>query len=100
MALRLVLMVFPRVLLVVLYLSASFVQRDYGGLLMPLLGLIFLPATATVYAWIANSQAQLSGSYLAALVIALLIDMGAWSEVTRPKPKPRGMVAKPEPPLD
>jgi hypothetical protein len=67
---------------------------------MPLLGLIFLPATTTAYAWIVNTRRPLSGSYLAALVIALPIDMGAWSEATRSKPGPGGMVSKPEPPLD
>jgi ACR3 family arsenite efflux pump ArsB len=100
MALLLVLMVFPRVALVLLYLSANVVQRAYDGVLAPVLGLVFLPATTTAYAWIANTHHPLSGSYLAAFVIALLIDMGAWSEATRSKSKPRGMVANPGPPLD
>jgi len=85
MALLLFVMVFPRVALVLLYMSSHVIQRAYEGLLVPALGLIFLPATTTAYAWIVNMHQPLSGSYLAALVIALLIDAGAWSEATRPK---------------
>jgi hypothetical protein len=100
MVLRLVLMVFPRVALVLLYLSGNAVQRAYDGALVPVLGFVFLPSATTAYAWIANAQYPLTGSYLAVFVIAMLIDAGAWSEVTRTKAKPRGITVKPGLPDD
>jgi hypothetical protein len=81
----LVAMVFPRVTLVLVYLSSDLIQRAFAGLLMPVLGFLFMPATTAAYAWIVGGRHPISGSYLAALAIAVLIDAGAWSEATRPK---------------
>ncbi len=100
MVLLLVAMVFPRVTLVLMYLSSDIIQRGYSGLLMPVLGLIFMPATTAAYGWIVGGHHPLSGSYLAALAIAVLIDAGAWSEATRTKPKPRGFTSSSTMPYD
>lgn len=85
MALLLAAMVFPRVALVMLYLSSQLIQRAYHDLLIPVLGLIFLPSTTIAWAWVVSLGEPLSSSHWAVLVIALLIDGGAWSEATRPK---------------
>ena len=71
-----VLLAFPRVVLVLIYLFTTMLQHAYHGLLVPLLGFIFLPLTTIVYAYIVTSGYPTSGVYLVILLIAVLIDMG------------------------
>jgi hypothetical protein len=40
---------FPRVALVLLFLSSNYLQRAYHGLLLPLLGFLFLPLILLCY---------------------------------------------------
>ena len=70
------LLAFPRVALVLMFLFTTYLQQAYHGLLLPLLGFIFLPLTTLVYAWLVNSGYPTSGVYLLALIIAVLIDVG------------------------
>ena len=62
--------------LILLFLFTTFLQRAYHGLLLPLLGFIFLPLTTLVYAWEVNSGYPIGGIYLIALIIAVIIDVG------------------------
>ena len=67
---------FPRVILVVLFFFTSFLDRAYHGFLLPLLGFIFVPLTTLVYAWIVNSGGTVSGPYLIAIIVCVLVDLG------------------------
>jgi hypothetical protein len=68
---------FPRVVLVLLFLLSNYLQRAYHGLIIPLLGFIFLPLTTLAYAWMVNShRAPLDGVNLIILIIAVVIDAG------------------------
>jgi len=67
---------FPRLALVLLLLFTTFLQRAYHSLLLVALGFVFLPLTTIVYAWIVNGRHPLDGVYLAALLIAVLADLG------------------------
>jgi hypothetical protein len=67
---------FPRLVLVLLFLFTNFITRAYHGLLLPLLGFIFLPLTTLIYAWIVNSGAAVTGPYLVAIVIGVVVDLG------------------------
>jgi len=68
---------FPRVALVLLWLFSTYLQRAFhGGLLLPLLGFIFLPLTTIVYAWELNSGMPTAGINLLWLLIAVVIDLG------------------------
>ena len=72
----LLILAFPRVSLILLFLFTTYLERAYHGLLLPLLGFLFLPLTTLVYAWIINSHYPTSGAYLLALIIAVIIDVG------------------------
>ena len=48
-------LLFPRAVLLVLFFFTNYLARAYHGLLLPLLGFIFLPLTTLAYAWIVNS---------------------------------------------
>lgn len=74
--LLLVVLLFPRVVLVLTFLFSNFLQRAYHGLLIPLLGFIFLPITTLAYAWIVNSGQPIEGVYLIMLIVAVIIDVG------------------------
>ncbi len=72
----LIVLAFPRVMLVLAFLFSNYLERAYHGLILPILGFIFLPLTTLVYAWEVNSGYPTSGVYLLVLIIAVLIDVG------------------------
>ena len=54
--LLLIVLLFPRVALVLMWFYSTYLQRAFhGGLVLPALGFIFLPVTTIVYAWELNS---------------------------------------------
>jgi hypothetical protein len=74
-----VILLFPRVALVLMWLFSTYLQRAYhGGLLIPLLGFLFMPLTTIIYAWEVNSGMALAGINLVWLLIAVIIDLGGW----------------------
>jgi hypothetical protein len=76
--LTLVILMFPRVILVILWLfDTSYLLRPYHGLVIPLLGFIFLPITTIAYAWMVNSGLPVAGVNLVILLIAVLLDFGS-----------------------
>lgn len=69
---------FPRIALLLLFFFSTYIQRAYHGLLLPLLGFVFLPLTTLVYAWMANSHLAITGINLVILIIAVIVDLGGW----------------------
>ena len=67
---------FPRVVLVCLLLFSHYLDRAYHGLILPLLGLFFLPLTTLTYAWLVNTGQPLVGVNVLLLVLAVLLDAG------------------------
>lgn len=67
---------FPRVVLAVLFFFTNYLDKAYQGLLLPLLGFIFLPLTTLAYAWMVNTHRPMDTTSLIILVIAVLIDAG------------------------
>jgi hypothetical protein len=72
-----IVLLFPRVTLLLLWLLSGYLQRAFhGGLLLPVLGFFFLPLTTLVYAWEFNSGMPTTGINLVWLLIAVIIDLG------------------------
>jgi len=70
-------LLFPRAVLLVLFFFTNYLARAYhGGVLLPLLGFIFLPLTTLAYAWIVNSGMPVEGVNLIIMIVAVIIDMG------------------------
>ncbi len=68
---------FPRVILILVWLFSTYLDRAYHNMLWPLLGFIFLPLTTLAYAWAMNAgHGSVSGIYLVAVVVAVLLDLG------------------------
>jgi hypothetical protein len=67
----------PRVALLLMWLFSTYLQRAFhGGLVLPILGFIFLPLTTIVYAWELNSGMPTEGINLLWLLFAVIIDLG------------------------
>jgi hypothetical protein len=77
--LLLVVLAFPRVVLVLMFLLSDYLTRAYHGLLLPLLGFFFLPLTTLAYAWEVNSHMAIQGVNLLLLIIAVVVDLGGLS---------------------
>ena len=77
--LLILLLAFPRLVLVLMFLLSDYLQRAYHDLLLPVLGFIFLPLTTIVYAWLVNSRLPVEGINLVYLVLAIVIDLGGLS---------------------
>ncbi len=69
-------LLFPRVLLFIVFLSGNYLSRAYDTNLWPLLGFFFMPLTTLAYAWAVNSNGTVTGIYLVVVVIAALMDLG------------------------
>jgi hypothetical protein len=79
---------FPRVILASMFLFSSYLERAYHGLIVPILGFLFLPITTIVYAWLINSNLPMEGVNVFYLIVAVLIDVGglgggAWNRRSR-----------------
>jgi hypothetical protein len=70
-------LLFPRLILVLMWLFGTMLDRAYHGLVIPLLGFIFLPITTIVYAWMVTNNLPLQGFNLILLIVAVLLDAGS-----------------------
>jgi len=75
--LLLVTLLFPRVVLVLMWLFSTLLDRAFHGMVIPLLGFIFLPVTTIAYAWIAGNGLPITGFNLFLIILAVLIDVGS-----------------------
>jgi hypothetical protein len=67
---------FPRLVIVLLWLFSTFFNGVYHGIIVPLLGFLFLPLTLIVYTYIQKTYGHLGTPQLLAIVIAVIIDLG------------------------
>ena len=68
---------FPRVVMVLLFLLSNYLQHAVHNLVLLILGFLFLPLTTLAYAWIVNSHGSpMDGVNLIILIIAVVIDLG------------------------
>jgi hypothetical protein len=75
--LLLVVLLFPRIVLALMWFFSTYLQRAFhGSLLLPVAGFIFLPLTTIVYAWELNNGMPTAGVNLLWLLAAVIIDLG------------------------
>jgi len=67
---------FPRIALLLIFFFSNYLQRAYHGLLIPLIGFLFLPLTTLAYAWMTNSGLPIAGLNLVILIICVIVDIG------------------------
>lgn len=75
----LVILFFPRVVLILMFLLTDYLGRAFHHtLLLPVLGFIFLPITTIVYALEVSNHVAIEGVNLLWLVLAVIIDVSGW----------------------
>ena len=70
---------FPRIALALLFFFSNYITQAYHGLILPVLGFLFLPLTTLAYAWMVNTRLPTTGANLLILIIAVVIDVGGLS---------------------
>ena len=72
-----VILLFPRVALGLMWFFTTYLDRAFhGGLVVPVIGFLFLPLTTIVYAWELNSGMPTEGVNLVWLLVAVVVDLG------------------------
>lgn len=70
-------LLFPRVALALLFLFSTYLAGPYHhNLLLLILGFIFLPLTTLVYAWMFHQGMPVEGVNVLWLMLAALLDLG------------------------
>ena len=67
---------FPRVAIILLWLFTNFFAHIFHGIIIPVLGFLFLPLTLLVYAYLLNAHMTIGGVQLVFLFIAVILDLG------------------------
>ncbi len=68
---------FPRVAIILLWLFTNFFTGVYHGIIIPVLGFLFLPITLIVYTYLQKSSPGVMGTtQLIFLFIAVILDLG------------------------
>jgi hypothetical protein len=73
----------PRLALIAFWLLTNVVDRAFHGVLVPLIGLIFLPLTTLAYVLAYHPVRRVSGWGWALVLLALLLDLGAYGRASR-----------------
>ena len=75
--LALLALAFPRVAIILLWLFTTFFNGLYHGLIIPILGFLFLPLTFLAYTYILRAYGGRMGiTQIVILFIAVIIDLG------------------------
>lgn len=67
---------FPRVIIVLLWLFTNFFHGLYHGILIPVLGFLFLPLTFLAYSYFLRLHNPMDTTELVVLAIAVIVDLG------------------------
>jgi hypothetical protein len=68
---------FPRIAIVLLWLFTNFFQGVFNGIIIPVLGFLFLPLTLLVYTYIDKTYGHhMNTVQLVCIFIAVIIDLG------------------------
>src|ERR1700753_2910957 len=67
---------FPRIAIVLLWLFTGFFSHVYTGIIIPVLGFLFLPLTLIVYTFFGGPHTAMSTQELVFLFIAVILDLG------------------------
>lgn len=72
----LLVLLFPRIAIILLYLFTNFFRGIYDSLLIPILGFIFLPFTLLAYTTLINMHQPHDTTFLVVLFVAVIVDLG------------------------
>jgi hypothetical protein len=71
-------LVFPRLIILLLYFLTDWFQGVYDGSLLPILGFLFMPVTLFAYSVCYKFTGLWSTTSIVIIAIAIIIDLGLW----------------------
>lgn len=71
-------LLFPRIAIVLLYLFTDFFNGVYHGILLPLIGFVLMPFTLLAYTYLLKTHPTVDATFLVVMFIAVIIDLGSW----------------------
>ena len=74
--LALLIVMFPRVGILLLYFFTNFFRGMYDSILLPVLGFLFLPLSLIAYTWLTREQRPVDAFYLVVMFVAVILDLG------------------------
>ena len=74
--LAILIVAFPRIAIVLLYLFTAFFNGVFDSVLLPLLGFFFLPFTLIAYTFLANMHQPHEALFLVVMLVAVIADLG------------------------
>ncbi len=74
--LTILIIAFPRVAIVLLYLFTNFFTHTYTSIIAPILGFIFLPLTLIAYTYFLNAHIPMNITSFVILFITVILDLG------------------------
>lgn len=74
--LAVLILLFPRIAIALLYLFTGFFTGVFNSALLPLLGFLFLPLSLLAYAYLTKSGQPVDAVYLVAMFVAVVLDLG------------------------
>ena len=74
--LTILIIAFPRVAIVLLYLFTNFFAHTYTSIIIPILGFIFLPLTLIAYTYFLNAHIPMNITSFVILFITVILDLG------------------------
>jgi hypothetical protein len=74
--LALLVVLFPRIAIILLYLFTDFFRGVYDSLLLPIVGFIFLPFTLLAYTALVRMHQPHDATFLVVLFVAVIVDLG------------------------
>jgi hypothetical protein len=69
-------LLFPRIAIVLLYLFTNFFSGVYDNILLPLIGFIVLPITLVAYTYLAKAHHPMDTTAIVILFVAVILDLG------------------------
>lgn len=74
--LTILIIAFPRVAIVLLYLFTNFFAHTYTSIIVPILGFVFLPLTLIAYTYFLNAHIPMNITSFVILFITVILDLG------------------------
>ncbi|MBC7925429.1 MAG: hypothetical protein H7039_07210 [Bryobacteraceae bacterium] len=74
--LALLVLLFPRLAILVLYFFTSFFNGVFDTVIVPFLGFLFMPLTLVAYSWLTKTSRPVDALYLVVMLVAIVVDLG------------------------
>jgi hypothetical protein len=74
--LAVLIVLFPRIAIVLLYLFTNFFQGVFQSILLPVIGFLLLPLTLLAYTWMIKIQQPADATFFVVMIVAVILDLG------------------------